>query len=187
MLLTKKRYVGDMYESRGQTEPVLDCKGIEIVRRDTCPLVAKTFEAALKLLFRTKDLSGVKRYLVRQWTKVFYATRRQAPGFPACVVCVRKSVWPFANAKAQRLIYVPVFWSACLTGCVLAFFPFPFVVVCAFLCCGQVLEDRLPLQEFVFAKEVRLGTYARESSLPPAAVVASRMMIEVGVGVLVMC
>ncbi len=43
----------------------------------------------------------------------------------------------------------------------------------------KILEGRLPLQEFVFAKEVRLGSYARESSLPPAAVVASRMMIEV--------
>lgn len=110
VLLSKKRYVGDMFESRTQDSPVLDCKGIEIVRRDTCPVVIKTFEACLTALFRRKDLSAVRRYLVRQWTKI--------------------------------------------------------------------LQARLPLQDFVFAKEVRLGTYARESSLPPAAVVASRMMIE---------
>jgi DNA polymerase zeta len=100
-----------MYEAVQQEEPVLDCKGIEIVRRDTCPIVAKTFESTLKLLFRRKDVSAVKRYLTRQLTKI--------------------------------------------------------------------MEDRLPLQDYIFAKEVKFGSYARENSLPPAAVVASRMMIEV--------
>ena len=111
VLLTKKRYVGDMYEAPQQVEPVLDCKGIEIVRRDTCPIVAKSFEATLKLLFRRKDISAIKRYLVRQWAKI--------------------------------------------------------------------MEGRLALQDYIFAKEVKFGSYARENSLPPAAVVASRMMIEV--------
>ncbi len=41
MLQTKKRYVGYMYETLEQKEPVFDAKGIETVRRDTCPAVAK--------------------------------------------------------------------------------------------------------------------------------------------------
>jgi DNA polymerase elongation subunit (family B) len=39
--MTKKRYVGYAWESRDQTTPVFDAKGIETVRRDTCPLVNK--------------------------------------------------------------------------------------------------------------------------------------------------
>ncbi|KAK1386104.1 DNA polymerase [Heracleum sosnowskyi] len=39
----------------------------------------------------------------------------------------------------------------------------------------RILSGRVSLQDFVFAKEVRLGTYsARTSSLPPAAIVATK-------------
>lgn len=41
VLQTKKRYVGFMYESLDQKEPEFDAKGIETVRRDGCPAVAK--------------------------------------------------------------------------------------------------------------------------------------------------
>lgn len=41
ILQTKKRYVGFMYESADQKEPVYEAKGIETVRRDGCPAVAK--------------------------------------------------------------------------------------------------------------------------------------------------
>ncbi|KAK2182753.1 hypothetical protein NP493_337g00016 [Ridgeia piscesae] len=41
ILQTKKRYVGFMYETRDQREPVFDAKGIETVRRDTCAAVSK--------------------------------------------------------------------------------------------------------------------------------------------------
>ncbi|KAL3843955.1 hypothetical protein ACJIZ3_001358 [Penstemon smallii] len=41
----------------------------------------------------------------------------------------------------------------------------------------KILSGRVSLQDFVFAKEVRLGTYsARASSLPPAAIVATKAM-----------
>ncbi|KAI3848221.1 hypothetical protein MKX03_003499 [Papaver bracteatum] len=41
----------------------------------------------------------------------------------------------------------------------------------------RILSGRISLQDFVFAKEVRLGTYsARASSLPPAAIVAMKAM-----------
>lgn len=41
VLQTKKRYVGYMYESLDQKDPVFDAKGIETVRRDSCPAVSK--------------------------------------------------------------------------------------------------------------------------------------------------
>lgn len=41
VLETKKRYVGYMYETLDQRDPVFDAKGIETVRRDSCPAVPK--------------------------------------------------------------------------------------------------------------------------------------------------
>lgn len=70
MLITKKRYVGYMYESPDQKTPTFDAKGIETVRRDSCPAVAKTMERSLRLLFETRDLSVVKLYLQRQLDKI---------------------------------------------------------------------------------------------------------------------
>ncbi|GAY60125.1 hypothetical protein CUMW_199630 [Citrus unshiu] len=109
-LLTKKRYVGYSYENSEQTEPIFDAKGIETVRRDTCAAVAKVMEQSLRLFFEHQDISEVKAYLQRQWTRI--------------------------------------------------------------------LSGRVSLQDFVFAKEVRLGTYSTRSSssLPPAAIVATKAM-----------
>lgn len=43
--------------------------------------------------------------------------------------------------------------------------------------CKRILSGRICLKDFIFAKEVRLGTYsARISSLPPAAIVATKAM-----------
>lgn len=67
---TKKRYVGYMYESPGQSAPGFDAKGIETVRRDGCPAVSKLLEHSLRLLFSSRDLSLVKEYLRRQWSKI---------------------------------------------------------------------------------------------------------------------
>ncbi len=50
---------GFKYESPAQPLPEFDAKGIETVRRDACPAVAKMLEATLRILFRTKDLSQV--------------------------------------------------------------------------------------------------------------------------------
>ncbi|XP_068662058.1 DNA polymerase zeta catalytic subunit isoform X2 [Aristolochia californica] len=108
-LLTKKRYVGYSYERENQVKPVFDAKGIETVRRDTCPAVAKLLEKSLKILFETRNIAQVKEYLQNQWTHIL---------------------------------------------------------------CGKV-----SLQDFVFLKEVRLGTY-RASLLPPAALVATKAMRE---------
>uniref|UniRef100_A0ACD5WNY5 Uncharacterized protein n=1 Tax=Avena sativa TaxID=4498 RepID=A0ACD5WNY5_AVESA len=109
-LLTKKRYVGYSYESPEQSEPIFDAKGIETVRRDTCPAVAKMLERSLRIMFEEQDLAKVKSYLERQWTRI--------------------------------------------------------------------LSGKVSIQDFIFAKEVRLGTYsARASSLPPAAIVATKAML----------
>ncbi|KAH7676747.1 DNA-directed DNA polymerase protein [Dioscorea alata] len=108
-LLTKKRYVGYSFESPDQKNPKFDAKGIETVRRDTCPAVAKTLEKSLRIFFEHKNIYEVKSYLERQWTRI--------------------------------------------------------------------LAGRVSLQDFVFAKEVRLGTYStRAASLPPAAIVATKAM-----------
>eukprot|EP00850_Spirogloea_muscicola_P013421 SM000091S24579 [mRNA] locus=s91:158707:170125:- [translate_table: standard] len=109
-LLTKKRYVGYAYESAGQARPAFDAKGIETVRRDSCAVVVKCMERSLRLMFETKDLSQVKRYLQRQW--------------------------------------------------------------------GKILGGRVSIADFVFAKEVRLGSYSPNAAvLPPAAIVASKAMV----------
>ena len=50
--------------------PVFDAKGIETVRRDGTPAQQKIEEAALKILFRTADLSLVKEYFQRQCFKI---------------------------------------------------------------------------------------------------------------------
>ena len=48
-LVTKKRYVGRAYETPNQFR--LDAKGIETIRRDTCPAVAVTIERILNSVF----------------------------------------------------------------------------------------------------------------------------------------
>lgn len=70
ILQTKKRYVGYMYETPDQKDPVYEAKGIETVRRDGCPIVGKTLEKCLRILFETRDVSIIKRYVCRQFTKI---------------------------------------------------------------------------------------------------------------------
>ncbi|KAI0558305.1 DNA polymerase zeta catalytic subunit [Gracilaria domingensis] len=105
VLQTKKRYVGYSYESPEQAVPVFDAKGIETVRRDSCPLVQKALEKSIRMLFETKNVSLVKKYV-------------------------------------QRL-------------------------------CRRLHQGRIPLADYIFRKEVRLGSY-KEGHLPPAAIVATK-------------
>ncbi|KAF8078614.1 hypothetical protein FPV67DRAFT_1465830 [Lyophyllum atratum] len=110
VLLAKKRYVGFKFERIDDEEPVFDAKGIETVRRDGVVAQQKMTEACLKVLFRTQDLSEVKDYCCRSWTKL--------------------------------------------------------------------LENKASLQDFIFAKEVRLGTYSENGPPPPGVVVAAKRMVE---------
>ena len=65
--LTKKRYVGYSYESLNQLEPIFDAKGIETVRRDTCPAVAKILEKSLRIFFEFQEISKVKSWVVESF------------------------------------------------------------------------------------------------------------------------
>ncbi|KAF7784324.1 hypothetical protein Agabi119p4_489 [Agaricus bisporus var. burnettii] len=47
-------------------------------------------------------------------------------------------------------------------------------------CCRswyQIMENKVPIQDFIFAKEVRMGTYSEKGPPPPGAVVAARRMV----------
>ncbi|ORY19901.1 hypothetical protein BCR34DRAFT_471499 [Clohesyomyces aquaticus] len=109
VLLAKKRYVGFKYEHRNQVEPEFDAKGIETVRRDGTPAEQKIEEKALKILFRTADLSQVKRYFQSQ--------------------------------------------------------------------CTKIMSGRISIQDFLFAKEVKLGTYSDRGPPPPGALIATKRML----------
>lgn len=110
VLLAKKRYVGFKYESRHQTEPEFDAKGIETVRRDGTPAEQKIEETALKLLFRTSDLSQVKSFFQAQ--------------------------------------------------------------------CAKIMRGSVSIQDFCFAREVKLGTYSDKGPPPPGALISARKMLE---------
>ena len=110
VLLAKKRYVGFKYESRSQKEPEFDAKGIETVRRDGTPAEQKIEERALKILFRTADLSQVKSYFQKQ--------------------------------------------------------------------CTKIMKGKVSVQDFCFAKEVKLGTYSEKGPPPPGALISSKRMLE---------
>jgi len=109
VLLAKKRYVGFKYEHRNQTVPDFDAKGIETVRRDGTPAEQKIEEQALKILFRTADLSQVKSYFQDQ--------------------------------------------------------------------CTKIMQGRISIQDFLFAKEVKLGTYSDRGPPPPGALIATKRML----------
>jgi DNA polymerase zeta len=110
VLLAKKRYVGFKYESPNQKEPEFDAKGIETVRRDGTPAEQKIEEKALKILFRSQDLSELKRYFQSQ--------------------------------------------------------------------CTKIMMGRVSVQDFLFAREVKLGTYSDKGPPPPGALIATKRMLE---------
>ena len=110
VLLAKKRYVGFKYEHPDQKEPEFDAKGIETVRRDGTPAEQKIEETALKILFRTQDLSEVKAYFQKQ--------------------------------------------------------------------CHKIMMGRVSIQDFLFAREVRLGSYSDKGPPPPGALIATRKMLQ---------
>ncbi|KAJ1898132.1 DNA polymerase zeta, partial [Kickxella alabastrina] len=70
VLLTKKRYAGWMFTTPDQREPLLDVKGMELVRRDGCSATQKILEGTIDVLFRTNDLSLVKSFVTGELTKV---------------------------------------------------------------------------------------------------------------------
>ncbi|KAJ2888498.1 DNA polymerase zeta, partial [Coemansia asiatica] len=71
VLLTKKRYAGWMFSSVEQKEPLLDVKGMELVRRDGCKVTQRILEGAMDALFKTNDLSFVKSFVTAEIGRIF--------------------------------------------------------------------------------------------------------------------
>ncbi|XP_074793541.1 DNA polymerase delta catalytic subunit [Natator depressus] len=58
LLINKKRYAGLYFSSSAATHDKMDCKGIETVRRDNCPLVANLINTCLQKLLIDRDPTG---------------------------------------------------------------------------------------------------------------------------------
>ena len=62
LLINKKRYAG-LYFTRPDTYDKVDCKGIETVRRDNCPLVAKMMNNCLQKILIERNPNGAVEYV----------------------------------------------------------------------------------------------------------------------------
>lgn len=62
LLINKKRYAG-LYFTRPETYDKVDCKGIETVRRDNCPLVAKMMNNCLQQILIERNPEGAVEYV----------------------------------------------------------------------------------------------------------------------------
>ncbi|XP_018620048.2 DNA polymerase delta catalytic subunit [Scleropages formosus] len=58
LLINKKRYAGLYFSSNSETHDKMDCKGIETVRRDNCPLVANLINTCLQKILIDRDPQG---------------------------------------------------------------------------------------------------------------------------------
>ncbi|XP_039365886.1 DNA polymerase delta catalytic subunit isoform X2 [Mauremys reevesii] len=58
LLISKKRYAGLYFSSSARAHDKMDCKGIETVRRDNCPLVANLINTCLRKLLIDRDPAG---------------------------------------------------------------------------------------------------------------------------------
>lgn len=61
LLINKKRYAGLLY-TRPETYDKMDCKGIETVRRDNCPLVANLINTCLERILINRDPDGAVEF-----------------------------------------------------------------------------------------------------------------------------
>nr|BAJ78748.1 DNA polymerase delta catalytic subunit [Euconocephalus varius] len=61
LLINKKRYAG-LYFTRPDKYDKMDCKGLETVRRDNCPLVANMMNTCLQKLLIDRDPNGAVDY-----------------------------------------------------------------------------------------------------------------------------
>jgi len=61
LLINKKRYAG-LYFTRPEVHDKMDCKGIETVRRDNCPLVANLINSCLQKILINRDPNSAIEY-----------------------------------------------------------------------------------------------------------------------------
>lgn len=123
VLLAKKRYVGHCYEFEDQTTPKFEAKGIETIRRDGIPAQLKMVGKSLKILFETKNLSAVKRYVVKQFFKILlnkvnvsdfcfaravrYGTYKNEKYLPPGAVVAKKNIQRDPRSEPQYKERVP--------------------------------------------------------------------------------
>merc|ERR1719412_3594959 len=62
LLINKKRYAG-LYFTKAETWDKIDCKGIETVRRDTCPMVAKMMNSCLHKILVDRNPDGAVEFV----------------------------------------------------------------------------------------------------------------------------
>ncbi|XP_028644817.1 DNA polymerase delta catalytic subunit isoform X2 [Grammomys surdaster] len=58
LLISKKRYAGLLFSSSSDAHDRMDCKGLEAVRRDNCPLVANLVTSSLRRILVDRDPDG---------------------------------------------------------------------------------------------------------------------------------
>ncbi|KAK6024637.1 DNA polymerase family B, partial [Ostertagia ostertagi] len=64
LLINKKRYAG-LYFTKPDKHDKMDCKGLETVRRDNCPLVAKVLNTCLEKLLIARDATSALEFAKR--------------------------------------------------------------------------------------------------------------------------
>jgi len=69
ILVTKKRYCGMRYD-RFDGKPMLESKGLENIRRDSCPIMQQIINDMLLVLFNTKNLTKVKSMYLEYISKI---------------------------------------------------------------------------------------------------------------------
>merc|ERR1739836_166849 len=62
LLINKKRYAG-LYFTKAETWDKIDCKGIETVRRDNCPMVAKMMNSCLHKILVDRNPDGAVEFV----------------------------------------------------------------------------------------------------------------------------
>merc|ERR1712168_939654 len=62
LLINKKRYAG-LYFTKPDTYDKIDCKGIETVRRDNCPMVAKMMNSCLNKILVERNPNGAVEFV----------------------------------------------------------------------------------------------------------------------------
>lgn len=78
VLLAKKRYFGWLHTAAGR---LFDAKGIETVRRDGCPLVARILRESTEVLFKTRDLCAVRSYVRAECADILSARHKDLSAF----------------------------------------------------------------------------------------------------------
>lgn len=110
LLFAKKRYAG-LYYTNPDKPDKLDCKGIQLVRRDNCKLVKRVLEKVLNLIMYERNLEGAVKYVKDTATdllagRIHYSELVLSKTLKASAVCLknqRAMVCQKCNASLSRV------------------------------------------------------------------------------------